>query len=76
MLSPNLDLAKFQVLEFQVPLDDPLDFIEFGGIVARNTTGILMRAGASSPTLSSSAASTTADIQLAEADRMTYWLQP
>ena len=40
------------------------------GIVAHNTTGIiLMRAGASSLQLSSSA-STTADIQLAAADRI------
>ena len=40
------------------------------GIVAHNTTGILMRAGASSLQLSSSATSTTADIQLAAADRI------
>ena len=40
------------------------------GIVAHNTSGILMRAGASSLQLSSSATSTTADIQLAAADRV------
>lgn len=40
------------------------------GIVAHNTSGLLMRAGASSLQLSSSAASTTADIELAAADQI------
>jgi len=40
------------------------------GIIAHNTGGILMRAGASSLQLSSSATSTTADIELAAADQI------
>jgi len=47
-----------------------LPFIAYGGIVAHNTTGILMRAGQSTLQLSSGTTSTTADIQLAAADRI------
>ena len=47
--------------------------IYFGGIVAHNTSGILLRAGASSLQLSSGATSTTADIQLAAADKISLF---
>ena len=54
---------------FDIEVEATHNFVG-NGIVAHNTTGILMRAGASSLQLSSSATSTTADIQLAAADRI------